>query len=255
MAWLFDDSNTDDVQISDNAALTFPDADWTIAGWIKLTSNTGSFYQYFCSWNAFNAVNSFQWYFGEASSPEANKLLFLHEDAGADQVLNEGSGTPGTRTDWMHLAMTRSGSTVEHYVDAVSEGSDVNASFDAIDWTGAFYLGSRATSPTARYLDGAMAEWAKWDRALSTPEIAALANGMRPWRFGESLKWYLPMKVGGTGGDYEDWGPSRLTVTNNGSLHADHPPTGLWTPRLTYPTVPAAAGGGVSTILGGGIMV
>ena len=243
MAWHFDESTAQDVQISDNAALTLPDADWTLAGSVKLDDNTGSFYQYFLSWGAYGAQPSLHWYFHEASVGDPNELhvVVLDSDTSKFDVLS--TGTPGTNTAWQHVALVRDGSVLTQYVNGVADGSEDDVSVDAVNVTANLYFGLRGVVPDNRALGGGMAEWGAWDRALSADELTALVNGKRPWEFQESLKWHLPMKVGGAGGDYEDWGPSHLTVTNNGSTHANHSPTGLWTPsRVSFPA-PVAPGG------------
>jgi hypothetical protein len=63
-----------------------------------------------------------------------------------------------------------------------------------------------------------MAEWAKWDRALTSDEIDALAKGFAPEFFKDSLAWYVPMIR-----EYDER-MVPLTVTNNSSTVTDHPP-------------------------------
>ena len=62
-----------------------------------------------------------------------------------------------------------------------------------------------------------MAEWAKWDRALSTGEMAALVAGAAPGNIPGGLAWHLPML------DYQER-VAGLTVTNHGSTLVGHPP-------------------------------
>ena len=42
-SWVFD--STDVVTITDSDTMNFPDANWAMAGWYKMTSNTGSSYR------------------------------------------------------------------------------------------------------------------------------------------------------------------------------------------------------------------
>ena len=73
MAWHFDETN-DLVTVTDHTALTLPDADWTIAGWLKLTDNVGSAYQYVMHWGTFGSSPTMRLFFTEASAGNANKL-------------------------------------------------------------------------------------------------------------------------------------------------------------------------------------
>ena len=61
----------------------------------------------------------------------------------------------------------------------------------AINPNASLFLGSNGSG---QHLPGQMAEWAKWNRALSAAEIAALAKGKTPDWFAAGLAWYLPMR-------------------------------------------------------------
>ena len=61
----------------------------------------------------------------------------------------------------------------------------------AINPNASLFLGSNGSG---QHLPGQMAEWAKWNRALSAAEIAALAKGTTPDWFAAGLAWYLPMR-------------------------------------------------------------
>ncbi len=133
MAWHFDETSGEHIQITDDPVLTFPDADWTLAGWIRLDDNVGSGFQYFVSWRGFNDTNNIQWLFAEASvATYANKLGFELQDADADNVGNPTpvytTGTPGTSTIWQHIALTRTGAGVfTQYVNGVADGTATGA--------------------------------------------------------------------------------------------------------------------------------
>jgi len=166
----FDETTGHHVLIPDNPSLTFPDGDWTVAGWIKLDDNAGAAFQYFMSWGGFSAVNSFNWFFNEAT----DQLAFRHEDPDGRSLDDVSSGTPGTRTDWMHLTMIRDGGTLTQYVDTAPDGSATLASFTFINRSDSFYLGMRSDNDPDRRLGGSMADWAKWNRALASDEIQLL---------------------------------------------------------------------------------
>ncbi len=239
MAWNFDEVN-DEVQITDDAVLTLPDGDWSVGGWIKLTDNTGTQSQYFMSWGAFSAAPSFNWLVYEASHATfANRLELLTEDSGAAAMdVVPASTDVGTSTAWQHLIAVRTGvATITVYRNGASFGSAFNSGYDAVDVSGNLYLGTRSSSPTDRWFGGDMAEWAKWDRALSADEITALAAGYVPDFFPTPV-WHCRM----FGGVYQER-MVPLTVSNTGSTAADHPPL-IYPSRPQIITPPAAAPGG-----------
>ena len=217
MAWSFDEVN-DDVQFGDDAALTLPDGDWTIAGGIKLDDNAGALYQYFLSWGAIDASPSLNWLFRETGAANGDKLHFSLFDAGGDgdnNILT--AGTPGTSVLWQHLILQRSGTVVTQYVNNVADGNFDDAAFDAVDVAGNLFLGCRSDQDADRRLGGDMAEWACWGRALDASERAGLAKWYSPL-FYPGWKWYVPMIRA-----YQEL-IVPLTVTNDGSTIAPHPP-------------------------------
>lgn len=238
MAWHFNEIDQE-VQITDNAALTLPDADWTLGGWLKLDDNTGSNFQYFLSWGALNANPSCNWLVNESGAGDANKMQALVEDSGGQQFAVISTGTPGTSTAWQHVALVRLGSTLTQYINGAADGTDTDATVDAVDVTTNLYFGTRSVDPTNRWFGGAMAEWAKWDRALSVGELLGLAAGWTPDHFPTPV-WQIRM----FGGQYAEMRVP-LTVTNNGSTAADHPggliyPSGAIVVPVTAGAPPAA---------------
>lgn len=212
MAWRFNEVDAD-VQIADHAALTLLDGDWTIAGWIKLTDNVGALWQYFYSHGVAGVNNSIRWMFREVD----DKLQFIAKDAGGDEVDCVSTGTPGTRTDWMHLLVQRLGNTVTQYIDGTADGAETDAAFGAVNPAGNLYLGARQDENPDRRLGGDMAEWGKWDRALDAGERAGLVKGYSPLCY-SGLKWYVPMVRA-----YQEL-IVPLTVTNDRSTIVRHPP-------------------------------
>jgi hypothetical protein len=216
MALLFDEID-DKLVIADNAALTFPDADWTLSGWVKLANNAGSLYQFFLSWGLTTYTPSINWWIAEASEASTpNKLGFrVIDNDGTDSSYIYSTLTPGTSTDWQHFLLLRNGNSIQQYINGVVSGTYTNAAFDAIDRSDSLYLGCRSDLNADRFLGGRMAEWAKWDRALSSDEIAALAAGVCPRVF--SPVWWMPMFTDAA----EKIVP--LSVTDNTSGVATHP--------------------------------
>jgi len=216
MTWRFDESD-DDVQIDDHAALTLPDSDWAIAGWIKLTDSTGAGAQCFLSWGAAGADPSLSWRFYEEDHASlANKLVLRLDDADGDIAYRASAGTPGTSTVWMHLILQRSGNTYTQYVNGVADGADTEVAVDAINVATNLFFGSFPNGVDR--LGGDMAEWAKWDRALDATERGQLKDGVCPIAIA-GLVWWCPM----ISGEYSEI-IVPLTVTNDGTVAATHPP-------------------------------
>ena len=245
MAWHFDEqtgATGQHVQVTDDAALTLPDADWTMAGRVRLDDNVGTLFQYFLSWGAFSASPSCNWFFGETSegTGAADKLRILIEDSGGDTYGPPSggvtsTGTPGTSTVWQHLALVRSGNTLTQYVDGVADGTATNVNVDAINVAGNLYFGMRSDNDANRRLGGSMAEWA---RALGADELTAAASGFSPLVMPKDIAWYLPM----FGGQYVER-INNLTVTpQNTPGSADHPRMIYPGSGLVIPAVVAAAG-------------
>lgn len=253
MAWHFDESANglanQFVTLGDNAALTFPDGDWSIVGWLKLDDNAGSDFQYFLSWGSFDANPSINVFIIEgAAGVDPNKLKVVADDADGDGWPDDGSalvsnGTPGTSTLWQHIAFVNNSDTLYLYING-SEDVNVGASgtFNDINVAGSFYLGCRSDRQAARAFGGSMAEWGKWDRALSVDEIVGQFKGHIPEFYPKDLKWYLPM--------LRPYVEKRvpLTVTNSSSTVVAHPriiqPSGIWTPSGV-----ATGNGKVTTII------
>ena len=216
MAWLFDGVD-DYVTIAPDAALALGEGDWTIAGWVHITSNAGTAYMYFLSWNDVMTINSCNWYFNEAGIANPNELRFYVRDNDGDYAAAMSAGAPGASSEWQHLLLRRSDATFAQYINGAIDGTGYSGSFGKIDPAQPLHLGGRNDHDPDRFFNGAMAEWAKWDRALSTGEIAALVAGAAPGNIPTGLAWYLPML------DYQERIVG-LTIANHGSALVDPPP-------------------------------
>lgn len=216
-AWLFDGTN-DYVTLADNAALTLPDGDWTVAGWFKLTST---------SWGGDDQNIIEQ---GNGAVPKFRLALFSYDSVSVEEIyvdIRDDDGTtllidqdPGGNwtadTNWNHLVVQRSGTTITIYVNGSSIDSASVGSIDAINPSDTFYFGARGGA-SSKWFNGTLAEWAKWDRALSAAERAALSAGFSPNCF-PGFSWFTPM----VGGAYQELA-NGITTTNNGTVSASHP--------------------------------
>jgi len=257
MGWLFTETPTCYVMLGDAAALSLPAGDWTVAGWLKLTDNEGSLYQYFLSWGVVDATPDLNLYLLEASAGVApNKLKGVCRDALGNGLMNIdewlSETTPGASTAWQHVIIARQGNTLVMSLDGVSFAARSVANFGAVDVAGGLSLGVRSDLNADRCFGGYLAEWAKWSRALTATEKQQLAGvggfaAVRPADIDQTgLDWYVPMydgfacEVGG------------LSIVNNGNnVVADantHPP-------VSSPSGPAAGGIGAGIALGIGLGV
>lgn len=227
MSWYFDEVDNY-VTLADHSALTFPNGDWTVAGWIKLPSNAGTTFKYFLSWGTALAASSWHLYIGEASCSTSvliNKLHFIGQTASVDYANganNPSTANVGAATTWQHVVIrfTQSTKTLQYFVNGSADASwVVSGSTGVIDRPDALYFGSRAVSPTDRYFLGRLAEFAKWDVALSAGDITNLAGGYAPSLVPTGLMWYTPMI-----NDFSE-SVNGITVTafNGAATDADHP--------------------------------
>lgn len=220
MAWLFG-GTSDYITITDNAALTIPDGDWTVAGWVKLTSNVGSNRHVLFDTFA-GGITWFELMIGQASHSIADDIRFDSADDDGTALITTSTSNPfANNTNWTHIIVQRSGTTVTIYINNSSVASATNASYDASNG-GNWVMGRWADGSAGGYLNGALAEWAKWDRALNADERAALMNGFSPLYFLNSLKWYAPMIR-----EYREL-KEGILVTNVGTVATEHP-------RIIYP--------------------
>ena len=237
MARKFDEVD-DALTLADHSALTLPNGNWTVSVWVKLDDNDGVYYQYFISWGGLYANPSFNWYFyedGHGSEPDELRV-YLNSS-----LILTSSGSPGTSRTWQHLALVRSGTTVTQYVNGSADGSGSHSA--AVDVADTFYIGQREDGSAGRYYGGHLAELAKWDRALSTGEIAALAGGMPASRIGGQLKIYIPM-FGASSPEPNYAGTAVNAALVSTPTHSSHPPVA---PMFGFDThaglyVPAAGG-------------
>lgn len=214
MAFLFDSS--DNITLADNAALTFPDADWAIGGWVKFSSRTGTTARNLWTWGSGYSSHT-QLRVGDASHasfPDDINLFFIDDD-GTNIAFSTGANEFQSNTAWTHILVERTGTTIAIYKNGTQTGSGSNASLDALNAGASFKLGNNAYN-NGTFL-GDMAEWAKWDRALTTAEKAGLAAGYAPSCYPNSLMWYVPMI-----GNYVEL-VKGIAVTNSGTTVSAHP--------------------------------
>ena len=217
------DGTSDHIEIADHAALTWP-ADVSIGGWIRVDSgDTSATIHGLMTWGGYAATPSFTaWCFGP-NHASANKILFQtkDDDGNLSQITsNSVIGSPGT---WHHVALTIEDSPTWNrlyrlYIDGVEDSVADFKDFSGANVAAVWKIGDTQGGPVTGHFYGDMAEWAKWDSALSTEQITALANGVRPPEVGTRPAWYMPMLAG------LEEEIAGLAATNNGTTIAEHPP-------------------------------
>jgi len=230
------DSVTDWISVADNDNLTLPDhtitGGWTIAGWIKSTDNSGSYYQYFLSVH-YNLDPQVRLWINEDSQGDPDEIKFYVSDSTPDDAgVAASTSAPISDTSWHHVILEHDGSNITLYVDATSVTSDTATLVNVVNCSTPWFFGQRsneATANTDRNFVGKMAEWAMWERALTSTErnqLAGQGGETKTKPSGISTPtWYIAMDNDFTAGSYSSEIGS-LTGTENGDVtfdSADHP--------------------------------
>ncbi len=210
MARNFDGSSTY-LSIADDAALTLLDGNWCLAGWINTDELPGSGFQYFYSHGAFAATSSCNMFIQESSG---QVTVAAKSDDAVFKYLSHASSAI-TAGGWHHILLHNVGDDLRLYTNGTQRAND-NTAWGGINPSGAMLIG-KLTGATS-YLDGHVAEWAKWDAVLSDEQIAALVAGVRPTEVGTRPAWYMPMLAG------LDEEIAGLAATNYGTTISEHPP-------------------------------
>lgn len=212
------------ITMADNAVLDIPDAPWTFMCWVKLNNNTGTAWNAITDWTAGGTPELRPW-IGEASnSIDANDLVtWLVDTDGTSNNMGDASNNNAflSNTAWTFVIFGRTSTNMFlRYNDTIIANAATGL-FDGIAIAANMYFGT-GDSGTSNFLDGHLAECAKWDRELAATEITALKNGVSPRFYLNGLKWYVPMVR-----DYNEI-KTGIAITNNGSTVSAHP-------RILYP--------------------
>ncbi len=210
-AWTFTNT-TNQVSLSDNAAFTVPNADWTIGGHFQLSTTTSNHTgaSRFFSWEDSCSECFLSTAKASGGSGTTLNIIQTYSSQNSFEFVIEPSHTFDTSS---HTYMAvRSGGTVTLYVDGVSVGTDTSTF--GWDVSSAWRFGNRQDG--LRPLEGSLAEWAKWDRAFNAGEIAAFAKGYAPNCF-PGFTWYVPMVR-----DYNELKVG-IAVTNTSTTVSSHP--------------------------------
>lgn len=142
--------------------------DWTLAAWVKLplSSNAGSNYR-----TLFRGTSKNHHVIVDANG----KLGYFDNDyPGGGAARFRSSGYTLSGSGWKHIAATKTGNTVQYYVDGVAVGSPVTISSDAD-----IYAVGNYQSGGQRFAQG-FDDVRIYDGVLTAQEISDLVNGSPP---------------------------------------------------------------------------
>jgi hypothetical protein len=208
--------------ISNHAAITFPDADWTLAFYFNLDDNTGDQIRHIFSLRVGTTENPNVLVYcnqdSHATRP-GDLTLRINDDDTTDLTAIQDDTNPCTAVDtWHRVVVRRSADTFSLWVDGVNQGSVANSSMNAMTPFVGLYMASAQNEST--WTDVRLCDTAFWTRTLTDAEVIAL-NNFSVLNYPRSREWVIPMIADGK----ELTVP--LTVSNDGTY--------VSCPRLFYP--------------------
>lgn len=226
----------DYLQIINDARLRWTQADHCYGVWVRRdgNSNLGNSGPVF-AWNTAGAAHQL-WVRNSTAPSDANKIRYLIRDS----IPNEASLTSTqsiVNDTWTHILVQKSGNTQEMYINGVLETSADASAVNEVDPGVNPLLFSFITGAGDRF-NGQLAEFFKFDRALTSTEITDIAGGMRPTELRgalEQLAIFLPMDedpiVTANMRDYHN----RYVLSHAGiAINTNHPD--IYDPRPTVKT-------------------
>lgn len=171
----FEDGNSETLSITDNAALSMGDIDFSIAGWVNLESEPVNTMGILGKWNS--GGNNREYYIEYAGSAVDRFRLFVSGDGTAStQVTANNFGAVTTGTWYFVHAYHDSANNLIGI--SVNNGTADTASHSTgcFDGNSTFYLGS-INNGALSFFDGLLDEWGVWKKLLSAQEVTDLYNG------------------------------------------------------------------------------
>lgn len=174
----------------------------TIAFWFRTTANNVRQFVFACGGDTSYARLALE--FGDSGSPFSLNVYSTAYNGTTVPVINT----------WYHIAITYDGSVLKLFVNGTQEISQtVSLTTSTTNFNiGRFYGASL-------YFGGQLAEFAKWEVALSAGEITALAAGFSPAVVrNDSLEFHAPLIR-----ELHELREAATITNNNSAGIADHP--------------------------------
>jgi len=242
MSWQFD-GTTSRAFVPSGAWTFFPKEGWSVSVWWKILGTGVNNHQHFMfhrSGAGIGDANTASIRINESTNA-VTALIRTDSNNFMDMVHSPGSINEWTASGWTHAVMTRSRALPNATASVVSDDTSVgrlyiNGNLMDTDDThtglddlnmGFIVFGKRGDTASAVTLSGCLAEWAKWDRVITSEEVQRLYRGNSPLNMNPTL--YFPMR-----NDYIERviGLTGIGI-NNVAILSEHPVAGY---RTYYPT-------------------
>ena len=178
------DGTDDYVNLGTDSSLNFGSSGpFTVAAWVKTTENYGMIVSFRSSTDGGPVIDLAVGYEGGADDP-GKAMILVREDGGGGGYAQVKGGSVKDGL-WHHVVGVRgSGSTIELFLDGVSQGTASGTQSGGAITTNLRAIGSERRwvsdgfgTSDQRYLAGTIDDVHIYNRALSTAEIAALYSG------------------------------------------------------------------------------
>jgi hypothetical protein len=184
------DGSNDYVDLGDDSSLNFGDSEpFTITAWIKTTDDYGLIVSLR---NPDLDGADIDFAVGDAGggcSGSGKAVILVRQDSGGEWACVI-SGSPVNDDKWHHVAVVRTGNTVELFVDGVSQGTDSGAESGGAITTNVRAIGCEVYwdcgGDEGCSFAGTIDDMRIYNRNLTAAEIAQLANILRYREFTEA---------------------------------------------------------------------
>lgn len=224
--WANDGAEDTHVTMADHAALDFPDGDWTVAGYVRITNNAGThtarqIYVFNAGQITVTTNPMFSAYCRGASASSPNELRFQINDDDTTEFTLAGGNTLCASTSWQRIIIENSGVTVTIYADGATVTTTDGTALGAMSFSDGDIAGrSGAGAPDS--IPAEHCDWAKWNRVLTADEKAALNKGFSVMFF-PGHQWLIPMV-------------REYIELKNGIALTNDSTTAVPCPRMIYPS-------------------